>query len=169
MHEIDARYRELPIERDRDRFLRELLRELAGVIEDTAGLEEAEGFVSVVGGRLGEKMNGEYRDHIGATPLDREQVAGVLVDLKRRIDGGFRVESIDERRIVLVNGRCPFGDFVVGRESLCMMTSNVFGRIAADNLGHVSVEISEAISRGDERCRVVIDLSGQGTGREYFG
>lgn len=169
MHEIDARYESLPIGRDRDQFLRELVRELAGVIEDTTGLEEAEGFISTVGGRIGAMMNDEYRRHIGEERLGLDQVAVVLVDLKRRIDGGFRVESIDGERIVLVNDRCPFGEYVVGRQSLCMMTSNVFGRIVADNLGHARVDIEQAIARGDEGCRVVIDLSGGGAGREYFG
>ena len=169
MHEADTRYRKLPIGRDRDQFVRELVRELAGVIEDTAGLAEAEGFISVVGGRIGSMMNQEYKDHIGVRSLELDQVAGVLVDLKRRIEGGFRVESIEENRLVLVNDRCPFGEYVIGRQSLCMMTSNVFGRIAADNLGYARVTIEQAIARGDEGCRVVIDLSGDGVGREYFG
>ena len=169
MHGADTRYEGLPIERGRDQFLRELVRELAGVIEDTAGLDEAEGFIATVGGRMGSMMNDEYRRHIGERTLDRDQVAGVLVDLKRRIEGGFRIESIDEERIVLVNDRCPFGKYVIGRESLCMMTSNVFGRIVADNLGHARISIDEAIAKGDLHCRVVIDLSGHGEGREYFG
>lgn len=169
MHDADVLYENLPIGRDRDQFLRELVRELAGVIEDTAGLEEAEGFIAVVGGRIGSMMNDEYRDHIGEGALGPEQVAGVLVDLKRRIDGGFRIERIEHDRIVLVNDRCPFGEYVVGRESLCMMTSNVFGRIAAENLGHVRVDIEEALARGDEGCRVVVYLSGDGPGRDYFG
>ena len=39
-----------------------------------------------------------------------------------------------------------------------MMTSNVFGRIAADNLGYAGVHIEEAIARGDPGCRVIISL-----------
>jgi signal transduction histidine kinase len=65
----------------------------------------------------------------------------VLTDLKRRIDGGFSIESINETRIVLVNTRCPFGTYVEDRESLCMMTSNVSGRIAAHNLGYTPIEL----------------------------
>ncbi len=169
MHELDTLFEELPIERDREQFLCELVRELAGTIEDTAGLKEAEGFISVVGGRMGTLMDAEYRRNGDGAALDLRQVAAALVDLKRRIDGGFSVESVDGNRIVLVNDRCPFGKYVVGRESLCMMTSNVFGRIAADNLGYARVDIVEAISRGDAGCRVIIDLSESGSGREYHG
>ena len=169
MDDVDVLFRDLPIGRDRDRFLRELVREVAGAIEDTAGLAEAEGFISVIGGRLGSVMGEEYRRFGELDALDRRQVAAALVDLKRRIDGGFSVESIDERRIVLVNTRCPFGEYVLGRESLCMMTSNVFGRIAADNLGYARVEIVEAIARGDAGCRVVVNLEEGGPGREYHG
>lgn len=35
---------------DRDVFLRSLLRELAGTLESVVGLEEAAGYISVVGG-----------------------------------------------------------------------------------------------------------------------
>ena len=61
-------------------------------------------------------------------------------------------------RVVLGNRKCPFGRNVEGRPSLCMMTSNVFGRIAAENLGYSRVRIDEAIARGDAGCRVVIEL-----------
>lgn len=54
-----------------------------------------------------------------------------------------------------------------------MMTSNVFGLIAAENLGYAKVELAETIARGDGRCRVVVHLEpGSGEhapGREYFG
>ena len=167
-------FQDLPISRDRDQFLRELVSELAGTLEDVIGLEEAEGFVSIVGTRVGAAMDKEYRSLTGAERLDLDQVCAALVDLKRRINGGFSVESVDEKRIVLVNDRCPFGEYVRDRPSLCMMTSNVFGRIAADNHGYARVSLEEVIARGAERCRVVIDLvpdlqAAQPDAREYFG
>ncbi len=164
-----AIFADAKIERDRDRFLRELLRELAGVLEDAVGLEEAEGFIAMVGSRIGDAMNADYCAVAGTDQLDIEQVAAALVDLKARINGGFTVESLEYNRIVLVNSACPFGELVVGRPSLCMMTSNVFGRIAANNLGYARVELDETIARGDKGCRVSIHLDPIGGGREYFG
>ena len=163
-------FEQAPIDRDRDQFLRELIRELSGVLEDSVGLDEASGFISMVGGRLGMRINDEYRQVAGVDHLDRAQVAGAMVDLKRRINGGFSVERIDGDAIVLVNDACPFGHHVEGRSSLCMMTSNVFGRLAADNLGYARIEIEQAIAAGDPGCRVVVHLAeGEGAGREYYG
>ena len=159
---------------ERDVFMRSLLRHLSGTLEEVVGLEDASGLVSVVGARMGESIDGGYRAALGQDRLDRDQVAEVLVDLKRRIQGDFAVEDVDDDRIVLTNRVCPFGDKVLGRESLCMMTSNVFGSITARNLGYAKVELQEAIARGDDGCRVVVHLRPtldaiDAPGREYFG
>lgn len=158
---------------DRDVFLRTLLRELAGTLQDVVGLDEAAGFISVVGQRMGDQINDGYRRELGLPALNRSQVADVLVDLKRRIEGDFRVVEQNDDRIVLENQRCPFGDHVVGRPSLCMMTSNVFGVIAAENLGQAKVELVRTIAEGAPGCRVVVHLrptpqSEAAQGREYF-
>jgi predicted ArsR family transcriptional regulator len=162
------------LELERDVFLRTLLRELAGTLEEIVGLDEAAGFISVVGARMGRELDLAYRDALGRSTLDRDQVAEVLVDLKRRIEGGFSIEQVDDDRIVLVNTACPFGGKVLDRPSLCMMTSNVFGSITADNLGYAKVELEETIARGDGGCRVTVHLRPTAAaldaeGREYFG
>jgi predicted ArsR family transcriptional regulator len=163
---------DLPLERDL--FLRTLLRELAGTLEEVVGLDDASGFISVVGARIGAWIDATYRAALDQPTLSRDEVAAVLVDLKRSIEGDFSISSVDDDRIVLTNRACPFGDKVVGRPSLCMMTSNVFGSIAADNLGYAKVEIQEAIARGDDGCRVLVHLRPtpealDADGREYFG
>lgn len=161
---------DIPLERDL--FLRSLLRELAGTLEDVVGLEDASGYISIVGAAIGDQINADYRHALKVESLNRDQVAATLVDLKRRIQGDFYIIEADEDRLVLGNRRCPFGDFVRDRPSLCMMTSNVFGAIAADNLGYAHVDIEESIARGHAGCRVVINLTPQedpGEGREYFG
>jgi predicted ArsR family transcriptional regulator len=164
---------DLPVPLERDVFLRTLLRHLAGTLQNVVGLEEASGFISVVGQEMGEEINRGYRDALGVPRLTREQVADVLVDLKRRIRGDFYVISQDDDKIVLGNRACPFAEKVVGRPALCMMTSNVFGGIAAENLGYAKVVIEEAIANGDLGCRVVVHLkptpqAEADRGREYF-
>lgn len=158
---------------DKDIFLRTLIRELAGTLEDVVGLREASGFISVVGGTIGQEIDQAYREALNNRELTREDVADILVDLKRRIDGDFFVISVDEDRIVLGNRRCPFGEKVLGRPSMCMMTSNVFGKIAAENLGYARVELNETIAEGHTGCRVVVHLkprenADENLGREYF-
>lgn len=164
---------ELAIPLERDVFLRTLLRHLAGTLQNVVGLEEASGFVSVVGQEMGDEINRTYKDALAVSNLSREQVGEVLVDLKRRIHGDFYIIEEDDDKIVLGNRACPFGDKVIGRPALCMMTSNVFGSIAADNLGYSKVVIEQAIARGDAGCRVVVYLkptpeAEASQGREYF-
>jgi predicted ArsR family transcriptional regulator len=163
---------DLDLDLDRDVFLRTLVRTLAGTLEDVVGLEEASGYVSVVGQSVGDWINAEYRRALATDRLTREQVTQVLVDLKRRIEGGFHVIEEDEDKIVLGNRRCPFAEKVIGRPSMCMITSNVFGVIAAENLGYARVELQETIARGDSGCRVVLhlkpDASSPNSHREYF-
>jgi predicted ArsR family transcriptional regulator len=162
---------DVPLERDV--FLRTLLRHLAGTLQEVVGLEEASGFVSVVGQRIGDEINAAYTSALSVQQLSREQVADVLVDLKRRIQGDFFIIEEDDEKIVFGNRACPFAEKVVGRPALCMMTSNVFGSIAAQNLGYAKVTIEQAIARGDSGCRVVVyltptDAAQQADGREYF-
>jgi predicted ArsR family transcriptional regulator len=162
---------DLPL--NRDIFLRTLIRELSGSLQDIVGLEEASGFISVVGQRMGAEINAGYKNALGVERLDRSQVAQVLVDLKRRIEGDFFILEETDEKIVLGNRRCPFAEKVIGRPAMCMMTSNVFGSIAAENLGYAKVVLDETIAAGASGCRVTVYLkpatSGQAAlGREYF-
>ncbi len=168
----DLRHLDVPLEADV--FLRTLLRHLAGTLQEVVGLDEASGFVSVVGQKIGDEINESYRNVLQVSKLTREQVAQVLVDLKRRINGEFFVIEESDEKIVLGSRACPFGDKVIGRPALCMMTSNVFGRIAAENLGYARVELKETIARGASGCRIVVRLTAPAAetssdGREYFG
>jgi predicted ArsR family transcriptional regulator len=165
----------LAVPLERDVFLRTLIRELAGTLQEVVGIEEASGFVSVVGQRVGDQINASYKSALQVSNLSREQVADVLVDLKRRIQGTFYVVHEDEERIVFGNKNCPFEDKVVGRPAMCMMTSNVFGVIAAENLGYARVDLEQTIAQGHGQCRVVVHLrpdagspEGDASCREYF-
>ncbi len=170
---FENRMNELPVRLDRDLFLRELVRHLAGSLENVVGLREAAGFISLVGGAVGERIDREYKAALSVSRLSREQVAQVMVDLKRRIEGDFYIIEENDERIVLGNRACPFGHHVLGRPSMCMMTSNVFGRIAAENLGYAKVELQETIAAGHRGCRVVVHLkptaeAEAADGRQYF-
>lgn len=155
----DLSAHELKIELDRDIFLRNLLRELSGTLEDLVGLEEASGYISLVGQKIGDWINSEYRSKYELERLPLDKLAQVLVDLKERIEGDFKLESVDETKVVLSNSRCPFGDKVLGRQSLCMMTSTVFGTIAAENNGYSRVILDKTIAASDGCCKVIVYLS----------
>ena len=162
---IDNLY--IPLERDI--FLRTLIRELSGTLEDIVGIEEASGFISVVGQSIGKQIDRSYKSALQVSNLSREQVTQVLIDLKKRIQGDFYILEETAEKIVFGNRICPFAEKVLGRPSMCMMTSNVFGLIAADNLGYAKVELQETIANGDTQCKVVdLQPTEEADGREYF-
>jgi predicted ArsR family transcriptional regulator len=163
----------LDIPLERDIFLRTLVRELSGTLQDVVGIEEASGFISVVGQTMGRQIGQAYKAALKVSNLSSDQVTEVLIDLKKRIKGDFYLVEQTEDKIVFGNRVCPFAEKVIGRPSMCMMTSNVFGSIAADNLGYAKVELQETIATGASGCRVVIYLKSteeaiEAEGREYF-
>jgi hypothetical protein len=117
-------------------------RSLSGRVA-VVGIEEASGYISIVGSAIGEQINQDYRRAYEVSSLSREQVADVLVDLKRRIEGNFFIIEEDEGKNVLGTTACPFAEKVIRRRSMCMMTSKVLGHIAAENLGYGKVECNE--------------------------
>lgn len=161
----------LPLERDV--FFRTMLRELSGALQNLVGLEEASGFISIVGQNMGRQINHDYKSALQVSNLSREQITEVLLNLKHRIGGDFYVIEETDEKIVFGSPTCPFAEKVVGRPSMCMMTSNVFGSITADNLGYAKVELQETIANGDAGCKVVVYLNPTSEaedviGREYF-
>lgn len=155
---------------DAETFFGDTITTFAGALEDMVGLEDASGFVSRVGNDMGIQIGEGYRDADGHLPATLPDIADILADLKGRIGGCFEVSDVTDMRAVLVGHACPFGARVAGRPSLCMMTTNVFGRIAADATGYAAVTIEQAIALGHPRCRVVVDLARHGSddAHEFF-
>ncbi len=158
---------------NRDVFMRTLVREMTNVLCDVVGIEQASSFVAVVGQNMGRQINQDYRQALQLPKLSREQVAAVLVDLKKRIQGDFYIVEQDDAHILLRNRVCPFEDKVKGQRALCMMTSNVFGCVAAENLGYAKVELRQTIAEGAAECEVAVHLrispeTDAIEGREYF-
>jgi hypothetical protein len=61
MEKSPASISALSIPLERDIFMRTLIRELSGTLQDVVGLDEASGFISVVGQRVGEQINQDYK------------------------------------------------------------------------------------------------------------
>ena len=171
LEKIDVKNLDIPLERDV--FSRSLIRELTGLLEEMIGLDGASGYISVVGQRIGHEINDLYKSTLGVDILNKEQISDVLIDLKSRIKGDFYVIEADKNKIVMGNKECPFGDKVNDRPSLCMMTSNVFGTIGADNNGYSKVVLDKTIAKGDSSCHVTVHLNETdeakiADGKEYF-
>lgn len=152
----------------REAFLNTLIGTLSETIEGVVGLDDAETFIGIVGRRMGQSARARIGVAEGVTPA---QVADHLMRFKHSIGGTFRIDSIDGTRITFSNGSCPFAEEAKGRPSLCMMTTNVFGRVAADATGFARVNVMESLARGDDRCLVTVDLEwdDEGDGQEFYG
>lgn len=79
---LDRSIATLNLSLERDIFLRTLIRELSGTLQDVVGLEEASGFISVVGERMAKQLDQDYKSALEVSKLSRKQVADVLIDLK---------------------------------------------------------------------------------------
>lgn len=152
----------------RETFCLDLIADMTGVLEDTVGLEDAEGYVTIVGQMMGERIYQE-RGFGPDQPLPEADLGDVLVDLKSKIEGGFSVDEVRANGLTFVNDKCPFGARVEGRRSLCMMTSNVFGFLASQCKGYAKVELERTIALGDSMCRVHVHFDkNDAAGREYY-
>ena len=164
---------QLEVKLDRDIFTRRLIKELARVLQNLIGMEQANGYISLVGIEIGKMIESLYKNALGVEVFNTENIIDILIDLKKRIGGDFYIVSHTPEKIVLGSRQCPFEEDVKGCPSLCMMTSTVFGGIVSRNLGYAKVCLQASIAKKDSECRVVIYLQNTdeaqiAQGIEYF-
>lgn len=144
---------------------------MAELLETVAGPEDACAYVSSIATRLGADIEKQYKSALGVQHLNRNQLIEVLIDLENRAGGDFSLTDQDEDRLVFENRACPLGKAASNHPSLCMLTSNIFGRMTANAVGYAAVDLERTIARGDSDCRVVLHLKRTELGpdtREYF-
>lgn len=161
----------LDIDFDHHGLFNTLVADMAELLESIAGVEDACAYVSGIAARLGTDIEKQYKAALGVQHLSRDQLIEVLIDLKNRAGGAFSVIERDEDRVVFGNCSCPLGRAAANHPSLCMVTSNIFGRLSANAVGYAAVDLEETIARGATQCRVVLHLKRTEPGpdtREYF-
>jgi DNA-binding NtrC family response regulator len=112
------------------------------------------------------------RRHLGYSgPLDPDQYAELIIEVKNRIGSQFEQAPGETDSVRVINHRCPFGDMVKEAPELCRMTSSVFGAIAARNFGYAKVELHKRIATGGGVCDVRVhldpDVADRHPGDEY--
>lgn len=162
---------DLPL--NQNSFMLNVISELSYLLQEVIGFHDAEGFISVIGQKIGDDINKAYQNELVVEQLTKPQIAEVLCDLKKRIGGGFYIIELDEQKVVLGSNVCPFKESVKGRPSLCMMTSNVFGTITADHNGYAKVILNQTIAADAPQCTVTVYFNEcpeaeQAEGKEYF-
>lgn len=157
---------------DCESFAAHVVTELAQSLQSILGQSTANLAMSSAATTISHNVTKAYQDGSDTGQLTLDQVRDALIDLSKKVGGSFEVESFDEQQIKLIARSCPFGKSIAGKPALCMITSNVFGRMVADNLGYARVELQNTLADGDRRCRVVIHLTPDDSGlpskdREY--
>lgn len=173
---IDARQQRitaLKLDHNRDAFFVSMISEIADVLQSIIGVENAAGFVTTVADNIGSAITRDYTHALKIERLSKDVLADVLVDLKRRISGDFYVIEETEDRIVLGNRRCPYGKMVQGKPALCMMTSDILGRVASSSTSYAKVHLAKTIANYAPGCEIIIYLkpteeARQAPGIEYF-
>ncbi|WP_249413965.1 methanogen output domain 1-containing protein [Alteribacter keqinensis] len=147
-------------------FLAKLITQYAHIHERTVG-KGARDYIREIGLRTGEWLERFYKDDQERWSV--EKYADVIVDIKNSIGGHFRIVEVFPDHVVVRATACPFGDVVQDAPHLCMMTSSVFGGIAARQFGYSKVSLRERIALGDGGCEVAIYFSPASTeeGDEY--
>ncbi len=113
-----------------------------------------------------------YREeHSLAGPLDPDQYASMIIEIKNIIGGNFSRASSEPGMVRVINSNCPFGAAVKQAPELCQMTSSLFGGIAARNFGYGKVILDKRIAAGDSLCEARIyidpDQAAEDQGDEY--
>jgi serine/threonine-protein kinase RsbW len=99
---------------------------------------------------------------------DAGDVATAFMAVQEELGGDFHLVEVSDRRAVLGNRRCPFGDKVPA--GLCRFTSALAGTLAARCGPGAEVTLDERIALGDPQCRIVVDIgppSGRVTAHRY--
>lgn len=156
--EMSVPFHDLTIDISNTDFRNEVLLELDSVLEDLFGKVESTSFLNIVATKLAESIISKYEHALGKRHFSVSELANLLVDLKQRIGGQFRIVDITSTSIRLRNSRCPFGERVRGNPSMCSMTSTVFGRIITKSANYAAVSIPKSIAKGHDGCDVVISL-----------
>ena len=90
-----------------------------------------------------------------------EQLARALVETEESLGADFEVLRAEGARVVVRNGRCPFGSTA---PAMCRLTSALAGGLAARAGGRAEVNVVESLAAGDHQCRLVVDMDGSRQG-----
>jgi predicted ArsR family transcriptional regulator len=159
----------LKLELDREKMLSECVRAFGVMIEDVVGADDARGYVSIVGERIGEFVAAEIAKGVDFESLSIDQTADLLVEVQNLLGGCFDVEVQNGHQIRLTNTQCPYSTQYAGRQSLCTLTSSIMGTVASMCNGQARVQLLETIAQNGACCRAVVHLDGShGAGVTYW-
>lgn len=96
--------------------------------------------------------------YIHDIPKEITQTAIISCNVMNKLGGGFSVEAATEKGYVLINNKCPWGEYGTINPALCMITKAIFSRIGIRIYKNVNVYLNETIAGGDGLCRIKLCL-----------
>lgn len=143
---------------DSDVYLGKLFVELLDSLQKVVDTEENSEHINIVAKNTSREIDRKYKSALQVYNLSQVQLAQVLVDFYNQIKSDFYIIEVSNEKIVFGNRKCPFVEKIGDFPDICMMTSHMFGSIAAENLGYAKVDLQETIAKGNQGCRIVVYL-----------
>jgi len=127
-------------------------------------------YIVATGMQMGQIIDEKFkRFHKLSGFLNLEQYAALVVNLKQSIGGDFYLVEKTSNKVVVAANTCPFGNIITRASNLCMITSGVFGGIAALNFGFGKVSLRKRIGLGESQCEVCVYLENDGESAQADG
>lgn len=147
----------------RESFMLELIAHLSKLTDFLFGNHLGREYIVAIGLQMGEAIDERFkRFHRISGRLSLDQYASLVVNLKQSIGGDFYLVEKASNKVVVASNTCPFGGIITKAPNLCMITSGVFGGIAALNFGFGKVVLRKRIGLGEPRCEVCIYSENRG-------
>jgi DNA-binding response OmpR family regulator len=96
--------------------------------------------------------------YIHDIPEEITQTSNISCNVMNKLGGGFSVEEANEKGYVIINTKCPWGEYGKINPALCIITKAIFARIGIRIYKNVSVYVKETIAGGDGLCRIKLCL-----------
>lgn len=99
-----------------------------------------------------------WAKYIHEMPKEIAQLGNVTCNVLNKLGGGFSVKEIRENGYIIINNKCPWGEFGKINPALCMMTKAIFARIGVHVYRNIDVDIKKTIAEKDSCCLIELYL-----------
>lgn len=148
----------------REKILELVVGGLSQELEGVVGKVEAQGYFTLVGKSIGDRLYKIYLDSLGVEELSKKQLFSVLLSLSSHMENQL-VISEDESSFEFSRTFAPLSGVQMDNRYLSMFACGVVGHITAQAIGHARVLLRDADEENPTKIRMQVflnDLEGDG-------
>jgi len=134
----------IPVDINKTKFLKEMI---TGICENIS-TDQLKKAIEKIAIKIGQEISDIYRNFHNTAKLTKTQLIDSIIDAMNKLGAHFSLISEDKDKIVFRNSKCLFGNKIKRCQLLCLTTSNIIGKIVAENLGYSRVELKRTIANG---------------------